>query len=257
MKAKDKEIERLKRREEERKLGIKDYLNIDNEYDNDQDEGDNEIEKPPIRESMFKKLVNLTNINSSQSINEPNYYLYNKIKLTKESPNSNNKVTNKFYVSNLSQSNNKSNEHLIYPSQRNNNNSYQDNFYNHSKTPNKELYHFEFKEDKKKKEKQIKDRFYGEENKPDFFGLRNENKTTKVNKNYKLIKLPDKNINTDRNFISNSNSRTSIRANNMFRSNNQNINLRDRGFPNNFVMPINPMNDVLSAKVNYLYGDKY
>ena len=43
----------------------------------------------------------------------------------------------------------------------------------------------------------------------------------------------------------------------MFRSNNQNINLRDRGFPNNFVMPINPMNDVLSAKVNYLYGDKY
>jgi hypothetical protein len=157
MKAKDKEIERLKRREEERKLGIKDYLNIDNENDNDNNkyERENEIEKQPIRESMFKKLVNLTNMNSSHSISEPNYYLYNNIKLTKETPKSNNKVNNKFYVTDLSNSNNKSKEYLVFPSQRNNI-SYDDNFYNISKTPNKEIYHFEYKEDKNKKEKKNK-----------------------------------------------------------------------------------------------------
>ena len=256
MEKKDKEIERLKRREEEKKLGIKDYLNIvDN--DSNQYEEENEIEKQPIRESMFKKLVHLTNMNYSQSTTEPNYDLYNKIKVSKESPISNKKVNSKYYFTNLSSSNNKSKEHLIFSSHRDYNNSIEDNFYNQSKTPNKEIYHFEYKGDKEKKEKQKKDKFYGEENKPDFFGLRSGNETSKLNKKEsdKLIKSSERYINSDRIAISNSNSKKSLRSNNMFGNNNQNINLRDRGFPNNFIMPVNPMNDVLSAKVNYLYGD--
>ena len=103
-----------------------------------------------------------------------------------------------------------------------------------------------------KKEKVIRDKFYEKaEIKTDYFGLRESNK-----KNYskdKLIKIDysQKSIYyTERNI---SNPKSSVKYNS--NENLNNINIKERELSYNFIMPVNPMNDVISAKVNYLYGN--
>ena len=103
----------------------------------------------------------------------------------------------------------------------------------------------------KKKEKILKDKFYEKaEIKKDYFGLREPNK-----RNYskdKLIKIDSsQKYFTERN-ISNPKSPFKYNSN----ENINNINIKERELPYNFIMPVNPMNDVISAKVNYLYGNK-
>jgi hypothetical protein len=251
-KKKENEIERRRKRQEEIKLGIKDYLQLNDDEIEEYYDEDIEDEKEPVKESIFNKLVNLTKINSSNPITESSYNNpFNKYKLSKDYSVNTKLFDRKLNINELNNSNNG----LVF-GKSSNNNSY-DFYSGFDNIHSKNNLHFDFKEDINKREKIIKDKFYEKaEKKPDFFGIRDSynNRTTKTNKSREIIKFNNNNyINTERNYNSISNSRTSLR----FNTNENNINLRNRGFPNNFIMPINPMNDVLSAKVNYLYGDRF
>ena len=267
----NKNIEKKKRRNMEEKLGILDYLDTSEEYEISAYEN-YDIEKPK-KESIFNKLVNLTNFNSSNNKilenNNSNSNSFSKLKLVKRDLNKkkfDKEVEIKDYNSNNSNKNNKKLfDNLNSNSKRNYSYSElnprfekrKNNIFNKSKntisnSKNNDLY-FDFENKIKKKEKLIRDKFYEKaEIKTDYFGLRGSNngnyskdKSIQIDNSQKSIYYTERNI---------SNPKSSFKYNS--NDNLININIKERELPYNFIMPVNPMNDVISAKVNYLYGNK-
>ena len=221
-----------------------------------------------ISKNQKKKvyLVNLTNINTSNyTIPENNKsHPFSKVKLIKENSKKkkyDQEIQIKDYNSNNYNNNNKqlfdninsnTKRNYSYSELNSKLDKSKNDIFNNKKTisnSNNDLY-FDFENKSKKKEKILKDKFYEKaEIKKDYFGLREPNK-----RNYskdKLIKIDSsQKYFTERN-ISNPKSPFKYNSN----ENINNINIKERELPYNFIMPVNPMNDVISAKVNYLYGN--
>ena len=259
---KEKELNKLKNQEfsnskkiNVQRLEIKDLLDFDN--DNLENNDNN-------KESIFNKLVNLTNINYNEtSITENNIsHSYNKYKYNKNLSNRkkyDKEITFNDINNNLNTLNENSKRNISFSENKksnfDNNNKLDNNNYiknyklNQISFPNSNRNDYKFDFDKKiiSKEKKKSDKFYEKaEIKNDYFSLR------KINDNHKDL--------TNQNLIFDNFKNDNERNNDIKSKLNENLstlNLRENEYSfNNFIMPVNPMNDVLYAKVNYLYGSK-